>query len=340
MLKRTGKPDAAARQAAEWRAKCDGGLSREDERAFARWLAADPRHAALFGEFGNAWARLDRAKVLAPADLDEPEDSVFRSRERTIRFWVPVGLAAAAAVVLAALRWRHPRPSPVGFAETSQAEAGWIRRVDLPDGSQVLLDAGAAVSVRYTAGEREVALLRGEAFFKVAKNPFRPFVVGAAGVAVRAVGTAFEVRRGGDVVEVLVQEGRVCVDDAVRHVSLLPGGAKGTPVLAAGEQAVVPLESGPRLADLRRMTAPQEARALAWRERRLEFTDAPLADIVAAFNRCNERPLVVGDPELAALRFGGSFRADDPETFLQLLATRPGIAIERRPGETLIEAAR
>src|SRR5204863_5888557 len=80
-----------------------------------------------------------------------------------------------------------------------------------PDGSVVELNRGAVVSAHFTASERRMRLVSGEANFKVAKDPQRPFVVEARGVAVRAVGTAFNVRIDAVSVEVLVTEGVVNV---------------------------------------------------------------------------------------------------------------------------------
>ena len=69
------------------------------------------------------------------------------------------------------------------------AAVGYESRA-LDDGTVVELNGGAEIEVQFTAAERRLRLVRGEAHFQVAKNPLRPFVVEAGGVAVRAVGTA------------------------------------------------------------------------------------------------------------------------------------------------------
>ena len=74
----------------------------------------------------------------------------------------------------------------------------------LHDGSIVELNKGAQISIRYSGDERRVDLLSGEAYFEVAKNPDRPFIVSARGIDVKAVGTAFNVRLHNDSLEVLV----------------------------------------------------------------------------------------------------------------------------------------
>jgi len=85
-----------------------------------------------------------------------------------------------------------------------------------------------------------VRLVRGEAHFTVAKNPARPFIVEAGGVAVRAVGTAFDVRHADGAIEVLVTEGKVHVRAAraARRIQVPAPAPIATP-LVAGERAVV-----------------------------------------------------------------------------------------------------
>jgi transmembrane sensor len=98
------------------------------------------------------------------------------------------------------------------------------------------------------------------------------------------------------------------------------------PVVAAQKFAAVPAAPGP--------LAPVEIeRSLAWQNGRLVFESAPLSAIVAEFNRYNRRSLVIADEELGAHRFGGTFVANDPETFVELLRASYDVVVEQRAGE-------
>jgi transmembrane sensor len=88
------------------------------------------------------------------------------------------------------------------------------------------------------------------------------------------------------------------------------------------------------------LPAADVARALAWQELRLEFNSTPLFEIAAEFNRYNQHQLIIGDMAIGNQRFGGSFRADDPDTFVRLLETRAGVSIEQRVSETIIRTMR
>ena len=76
------------------------------------------------------------------------------------------------------------------------------------DGSTLTLNTGSTVSVRITGSERRVRLTRGEAFFDVAHDPAKPFVVITDHGEVRVLGTSFGVRQMPAYADVSVAEGR------------------------------------------------------------------------------------------------------------------------------------
>lgn len=328
--------------AADWLARRFAGFSPEQEIEFRGWLRADARHAAAFQELEATWKLLDGVRETAPIGAEPDPDALMPQRPVRKTIWLPRFVAAAAAVVALACvqAWRSARPA-LQFSDEVATAVGDFQRLALPDGSVVRLNTNSRVRVRYTEGERRVQLVRGEAHFIVAKNPLRPFVVEAGTVAVRAVGTAFNVRLRADDVEVLVTEGKVHVADPSLGESLIvPRSPASPPLLVAGERAIVPISVAaggvrPR-AEANVVEPPEIERALAWQERRIEFVSAPLAEIVAEFNRHNRRAITIADPVLAARRFGGSFRADEPETFVRILQTRFGLEVEQAGDATIL----
>ena len=269
---------AMERAAADWRARQDAGLTPAGQDEFLRWLEADPRHAELFGEMDRTWSLLDRARELPLASLAAPpapstdSSSVSTPARRRRRFWLTVSLAAAASLAVSVWVWQRPDDRVMQFADSTTAEAGIFKRVNLPDGSVVRLRPSSAIAVSLGRHERHVRLLRGEAHFTVAKDAARPFVVEANGVGVRAVGTAFSVATAAGSVEVLVTEGKVGVESALpgaHRATLLPQVAAtgDAPVLSAGEKAKVPVPkpSAPiATATVERLAANDVASALAW----------------------------------------------------------------------------
>jgi transmembrane sensor len=338
--------EAIEATAAVWLSLRDRGMSAAETAEFVRWLQLDPRHAAIFDELDRTWKEFDRVGALQPAPQRDPPDAdLLAPRPRRSRpgrrVWLAAGLAAAAAIaVLVAPRLLTPR-------HTAETAVGAFQKFDLPDGSVALLNTDTAINTAFTAAERRVRIVRGEVFFTVAKDPARPFIVTAGPVAVRAMGTAFNVFRHNGTVEVLVTEGRVRLDEADQGRALpAPAAAQAEACeLAAGERAVVAVparkEEAPEPAVLavQKVSAVEVRRALAWQERRLEFDEVPLAEIVRQFNRHNRVQLVVDDAQLAQQRFSGVFRADGQESFLRLLQDDFGVQATRRGREILLRPA-
>lgn len=342
--------EAVLMLAAEWRARKDAGLTPAEEQELIRWLEADPKHEDYFHQMGSTWDFMDVAQDASPTQLGLSEEARAKVEGVKPVSRIPgwsVGLAAAAALAFAWIGWTtwlRPTAAPgEQFQQSAEVAAGFIKRMDLPDGSVIRLNSESQVEVAYSATERAVTLVKGEAHFEVAKNPERPFVVSARGAAVRAVGTAFNVALKHDAVEVLVTSGKVSVAPPLEAAvaSAKHARAEEPAFLVAGEKMVLSLqaESVPVKATLDTADVSQ---ALAWQDRRLEFDAAPLSAIVAEFNRYNVHQIVIAanSPELARMEFAGSFRADDPETFIKLIRTRTSITVERGDRQTVLRMAR
>lgn len=338
-------PTPLEQAALDWFARCQRGLSAEEESQFEAWLVADRAHADLFNELAGTWRMLGHAAPATPSAAPLPSaDQDHSVRARTAwRRWAAALAAAAALVVAYVGYWR-----PQHYASDAATEVGALRTLHLPDGSVVKLNTNSEIAVGFSPAERRVELLRGEASFAVAKNPARPFTVTANGVAVRAVGTAFNVRLAAQSVEVLVLEGRVKVDDAASGHSLLATLGAGSPdaVLTPGQRAVVelappvPQRLAPAPAVVTTLASEEVQRRNAWQNRRLEFESAPLREIVAEFNRFNRHKLVIADAALGEQRFGGSFNADDADGLVRMLHENFGVTTEQMDGVTVLRAAK
>jgi transmembrane sensor len=320
---------SAAEQASLWLARRDRGLSAAEQDDYLRWLQASPEHAAAVAQQAAALERMMRLYEWQPSHTAEPNPALFAPAAAPRRPWrlaAAVGLAAALVAGFFAV-FGPDDPSPVP-SSSSRSYLKVNERLALPDGSRAELRDGSAVVVQYSETERRVRLTGGEAHFTVWKDPARPFVVEAGGVSVRAVGTAFAVRLGAKEVEVLVTEGRVDVSAGPSARPSAAGGAE-VPRVSAGERATVARPALPAAVPDRPVIVPVTnddiRRELAWQTPRLEFDETPLADAVAEFNRLNRQQLALADPKLGTLRIGGTFRPDNVEGFVRLLAETHGL---------------
>lgn len=166
-------PDIA-QAAAEWVIRRDRGLSPVEKADFEAWHSADPKHREEFARIASGWSSLDR---LAPAPvLSAAADAVLlrvQARQSHRHVIVMAGglLAAAACLALGAFLWLRPVAPSTG---NYQVIASASREIHLPDGSLATLNGDSRIETDYTAAERRVRLVRGEALFTVAKNPTDP----------------------------------------------------------------------------------------------------------------------------------------------------------------------
>lgn len=351
-IRRSAAQCAIEEEAAIWFGRCEIGLTPAEEAEFERWLEADPRHGEAMREMDATWEQLDRLK-------ESPRLRARPPRRAAILRFAPILLAAAAAFALAFFITSSRRGA---YAQQIAIEAGGMKKIDLPDGSTLHLNGGSRVDIVYSARERRVTLSAGEGHFAVAKDPTRPFVVIAGDFAVKAVGTAFNVRHASEGIEVLVTEGKVQLADrhtpdrplnvhaGKRQPGAQPDGSSGSvPLLVAGHSALLPstlahpsTESAPppRAVIASSVDAREISRALNWQTRLLEFDQLPLGAVVAEFNRHNSHQLIIADATLAQQPFGGSFRADNLDVFVSLLESRFGIVAERASDTTTLRRAK
>jgi transmembrane sensor len=342
--------DPIEAMAARWIARRDRGLTQSEQTAYQQWLDEDPRHTVAMRRPELNWSALDQLAQHFPMEGTEPNaDLLAPPRRRARWYWFPALAAAAAVALIYFGRAPGDAQKTVTYSNPGRSDHGQAvvrlepERHVLEDGSVVELNALATVEVRYTAAERQVRLVRGEAFFIVAKNPQRPFRVSANQVTVQAVGTAFSVGLDPKELSVLVTEGKVRVDEIPTGAREQPAAPRELSALHAGQQGVFnltpPSPSGPAPEmEVKALTPSEVDLALAWRNLQLEFTNLPLSDAVAEFNRHTSKKLVVADAETAAIQVGGIFRADNVAAFVSLLDTL-GVSATDQGGQIILRKA-
>lgn len=334
------------RQAAAWVLKRDRGLSASEQDAFFEWLAEHPDHGARLARHEKDWRRLNVLSAWQPEHSAEPNpDLLALPLGSRLRRFVPASLIAlgAAAALVAAGLYLLEMPADRTVAPTNLVAVPDGGPRMLEDGTIVELNDGAVVTVQYSESERRVSFDHGEAHFAVSKDASRPFIVTSRGIEMKALGTAFNVRidPASAVVEVLVTEGEVQVqrealgeEDAPKY-DLDPESPE-LPVLVARQRAIVSYTDWTEPPQIATLSVSEVERVLAWHHRLLNFTDAPLSEVVRSFNHRNVVQLVLIDAELAASRITLlSFRSDNVEGFVRLLEQGFEARAERR-GETEI----
>lgn len=355
MTPRTAQADSGeARRleaATEWLLRLrDDAASEQDILRWVQWCESDPRnqHAyeraeALWRISGGLAGEVSQGELRCPRRglVPRMRSALISGRyglRKSLREHRPsMAIAMLLVAVIAgggawnlrgALQW----PLTDDNALIAAAVAESVHHAQLSDGSRIQLAAKSTVAVQYTPQERSLELQGGEAYFTVAPNSQRPFVVTVGDIRVRAVGTAFNIRRAGERIVVTVAEGTVDVYQAGAGMAASTISERGLRVTAGGEVAW-----DARATQAPVMAAVDPAEALAWREGRLEYTDEPLAAVIADFNRYSKRPAVISTEAIGHLRFSGTLLTNVTNEWLHALPRLFPVTVREQDGAYIIE---
>lgn len=348
-------PDNSAIEEAAgvWLARLDGGnLSASRKQELQAWLEADPRHREVLQRMAGLWGEMDALGVLAelfPLQMtrrsaEKPQLQTPLAWWREHRFGAAPAFAASAALVLGVVFVLNSPLGPDPGAATAgpvelvyQTELGKQSRTTLKDGSTMTLNTETRARVRFDDNERAIYLEQGEAFFEVAKNTQRPFIVYAGNGRVRAVGTAFSVRVRDQDVDVAVTQGivEVAADNNTRTAKLINSSpvhqrlhtitlkARGVANYSQSIEAHTYIE------------LEKIEHKLAWTNGKWIFEGDELADVIAEANRYTSRKIEITDPAIARMKIGGYFNVGEVDSLLATLEQGFGIKITHVSGDLI-----
>lgn len=269
--------------------------------AHRRWLKADPEHRRSWQQVQQLWELTGALEVRSRA--------LWPSRGRHA-VWLSAAVVACLAL---GLFW---------LAVPGQHATGPLQ---LADGSTVWITPGTRLHTAFEAGQRQVILDSGNAFFDVTPDTNRPFRVSAGELNVLVTGTSFAVNLSDDQVSVAVASGQVQVSTASQRTTL-----------SAGQQVSMasnnPQLSGPTTAI--GLIAP-------WRDNLLAARDQSIADLVEQVRRYTPLPILIRDPELASLRVSGLYDLQSPRQALaEMVHPHGGSVREIWPGLLIIDRSK
>jgi len=325
---RDSAAQSPAQGAAYWLATLsDESCTDAERQQFSEWLRASTRNVEEFlkvstlarvaSQRSALWPDRTVESLIADArassnvaalESNRASGDVTRTRHR-----VPWLMAAAvafvaigAAFVTSNVPWKAWVAGPA-----YQTALGEQRSITLEDGSVVELNTRSRLHTQFSRELRAVELVEGEAIFRVAKDPQRPFRVRSGATDIVAVGTAFNVNAHDARTIVTVLEGRVRVD------------AESAPiVLDVGEQVIVaPAQP------IVRLSLPDTERVTSWTQRRLIFEETSIGDAAAEFARYSPRQIRVDDAAIATRKVSGVFDATDPASLIEFLRRDRTVAI-------------
>ena len=300
-------------QAASWFTRNRNKPSRAVRKEFEQWMQT-PEHARAYTQFVQLWDDLAALKTLnQPVPLPT----------RKVRNWRP-GLAVAAAVLCALLAGNLGLPNH-HYTQTVAVYNEQPQTLELPDGSQLSVNAHTHVRIDFDGDRRLIHLDKGQFYIDVAADKERPLFVDAGSARVRVVGTGFDLRRSRHELVVSVSHGQVALET--------PGEKQAPALLGARQRATYNLARG----SVSWQTLSNEEVA-DWRGGHVTFRDRELSSLIDELSLYRSAEILLADPALGRYRVSGNLDVEDPDALLNALpALLPVKAVTLADGRVRIE---
>jgi transmembrane sensor len=325
----------------------EGNLTQADQAAFEEWISSSPVHKAEIKRLANLSGSINILTDMRPS-LDEAVKRRRKMRSSGVKRKLVMSFVMASAIMVftvftGVFSGDQNTDNPLTISESPVlyvTKVGGKRVIDLSDGSVLTLNTKTEIEVDYTSNRRKVRLIKGEAFFQVAHNPDRPFLVYAGNNIVRAVGTAFIVRNFDKKFEVTVTEGLVELNTkpSKQLVSITKPSKSGsnqdvnsrllpqTLAISAGE--TITYTASVQVNKVEKITVREIERELSWQDGLLEFSETPLSEVIEDLSRYTALKIEITDPDLRDLKFGGLFRTDELSVLFATLETNFDIEVD------------
>jgi transmembrane sensor len=307
--------ESRAAMARGWIVRLASGDMTADEVAKCKaWIEGHPDNRATFERERELWQGLEAAQ--AAFTPDAVNVVMFRRRsmlQGARRHAIAVGGLVAASLAFVIFGYT---PAKIALTADHATETGQQRHVNLPDGSRVTLNTDSAIAVHYSADERRIDLLRGEAYFNVEPNADRPFRVTALDGVSRAVGTAFSVRKAGHQVTTIVSHGVVAVTS--------PSASSNEVTARPGDRVTYRAGAEPKLAG-----RVDENQTLSWRHGRVSIEGVAFADAIAEMDRYRPGRIVILNAPRTAKPVSAIFAIDQVDSAVTGLAATQGLTVSR-----------
>lgn len=314
-------------QATEWVVELNSGeLSEARTEMLHAWLKESPLHESSLIKVSDIW---DETNTLVAETK-----AVSRPSRNTWSF--STGMAATAVVfvtiigVLLTNGMNLSGDVQKPLVVIHETLIGEFKTITLADSSRVILNTNSRISVAFNQRSevRRIHLLQGEAYFDVAKDPLRPFIVNVDKREVRAVGTAFNIKSNTSYIEVLVKEGIVDFVDLSGAVE----SNKSPDRLTAGQ--ILEVENGSKALSL--LQPEKIDKRLSWQTGRVVFEGDKLKDVISEVSRYTKTQFIFSDEKTESISVGGSFRIGNVTELLDSMKEGFDVDVEERSDGTIV----
>lgn len=302
-------------QANTWLEKQKVGLTASQKQAFIQWLNTSKAHQTAYQESVQVERLLMQFSEHEIEQLNTPKPKRFLST------WAIAACAACLMLTITGYQLWPNEVSPTQYTAHYKSNRGEQFDIALPDGSQLSVDAKTQISLDFNPNSRKNKLVQGRVFFNVASDLQRPFIVSTDDTKITVLGTRFSVDKKKHSTRISVEHGRVKIQNNHHLIELVQGQHVVFNELGMDVQTI-----DPTLVD-------------AWRSGRLVFSNAPLVEVCAEFNRYHDTEFTFSDDQVAALKVSGTFSAVQLDNFLNLLPHVLPVEIKSENNQVIISKA-
>ncbi|MDG4718974.1 MULTISPECIES: FecR family protein [Thalassospira] len=294
-------------------------------RQFEKWKSLSADHIRAVEEVEQLWGRLALPVKRQLQSSDDQESRAHQTVQKRRGYMRPVmAVAMAACLLLFIGLGQNLYPTVMGMLDDDFLHAQHsVLTKSLSDGSVIKLNAGSTVSVDFDEKTRRIGLVKGEAWFDVAHDPQRPFVVHTKFGNVTALGTEFNMRSDAEQVKVSLEQGKVAVNWSVDGAGEDTDGDNATVTLVEGEATTLSSRG------IGESTRFDRVATTAWRKGKMVFYQTPLSEVLDVLNTYHDGHIVALNPELNGLSVSGVFRTDDIEQVLDAIKGTLSVRVVR-----------
>jgi transmembrane sensor len=305
-------------------------VSAEQAQQVAEWLAADAVNQQHYEQFKLIWESSKNFKADAGIDaklsLQKVKEKAAQQQTRQAAI-VPMRkkigwLSIAATLLIAGCSWLYF--TQFGNRQLQLETLAMVKTDTLPDGSVITLNKYAQFNypAKFNGDERRVTLVKGEAFFNIAHNKTKPFIITAGKTSIKVVGTSFNVSYSDGDMRVIVETGIVQVSMNGRSVLLKHG---ETISLKKGSVTLLKETNHDSLYSY-------------YYSKEFVANDVPLQRLVAVLNEAYNSHIVIGRPELNNEKINATLKSDlSLNEILKLISLTLNIKIEKKQGQIILK---
>ena len=314
-----------------------GEASAEEIAVLEKWVEAAPENRKVFQEYGKTWKAIEKSGTGPTIDLDQewtalkhkmsgnphpvshglyPDSPLLNPVSRLFPNYLFRIAALFLLLAIPAFLLYHYYGPP---KEKHCVAGREVVSCTLPDGTLVTLNAGSTLVFpeKFTNSSRLVTLT-GEAWFEVAPDPAKPFVITTDNIRIEVVGTSFLVntRKGKDASEIILATGKVkaCFKDRPDDDTILSPGEK-TIFLTEGYTINKEVNT--------------DMNYLSWKTKQMVFNNTPLSEVVTLLNKVYRNPVRILENNLNNCRITATFDHQSLESVLNVLKATLDLQIQK-----------